>query len=97
MKKFMLRGNEEFAISNSMTESLEYGVWYNLVTPFDWQYFKLNKSSRFVNVYDFIGDKKTAFTVTRRRFIEEVVTWAKSPPRKVSEDKFEQYLSKLNV
>ncbi|WP_342532682.1 hypothetical protein MHB40_14610 [Lysinibacillus sp. FSL K6-0057] len=93
MKKFMLRGNEQHAITKRMPKSFEYGTWYNLVTPFDWQYFKLKKGSRYVEIYDFIGDKKPEFTITRRRFIEEMLKWAKSPPNKVSEDKWELYLA----
>lgn len=36
----MLRGKEKKAITKYMPKSLEYGVWYDFVTPFDWQYFK---------------------------------------------------------
>lgn len=63
-----------------MPKSLNYGVWYNLITPFDWQYFKINKGSRYVRVYDFMSDKKPAFTVSRKKFLGELLIWAKSPP-----------------
>jgi len=56
-----------------------------LVTPFDWQYFKIKKSSRYVSVYDFIGDKKPVFLVTKKRFLKEFLSWAKSPPSPVKE------------
>lgn len=81
MKKVMLRGRESKSITKHMPKSLEYGVWYSLVTPFDWQYFKIKKGSRYVSVFDFIGDKKPQFTIKRKRFLEEVLSWAKSPPR----------------
>lgn len=82
MKKFILRGKKR-GRPGYVNKSLEYGVWYELVTPFDWQYFKIKKGSRYVSVYDFIGDKKPAFIVTRKRFIEEILNLAKSPPRPV--------------
>lgn len=89
MKKFMLRGREKFAIQDEkyMPKSLEYGVWYDLVTPFDWQYFKLKKGSRYVCVYDFVGDKKPAYIVTRKRFLF-LLTWCKGTPKPVFDDNY---------
>lgn len=80
----MLRGREKRAIQDEeyMPKSLEYGVWYDLVTPFYWKYFKLKKVSRYVSAYDFIDDKKPAFTITRKRFLE-LLTWAKETPERV--------------
>lgn len=75
--------NEFVAINNHLPKSFKYGVWYDLVTPFDWQYFRLVKGSRYVSVYDFIENSKPAFTVTRKRFIKEVLTWTKSRPSEV--------------
>lgn len=86
MKKFMLRKKGRKRRPGYTSNSLKYGVWYNLVTPFDWQYFKIKKGSRHVNVYEFLDDKKPAFTVTRKRFIEEVLKFAKSPIRPVERD-----------
>ncbi|MEK3955679.1 MULTISPECIES: hypothetical protein [unclassified Psychrobacillus] len=86
MKKIILRGREKKAIANSMPKSLEYNVWYNLVTPFDWQYFKFKKGSRYVSVYDFINDKNPQFTVTKKRFLNEILLWAKSPPKPIEYD-----------
>lgn len=89
MKKFMLRGREKEAIADEeyMPKSLEYGVWYNMVTPFDWQYFKLSKASRYVLIYDNIGDKKPDKTITKKRFLE-LLTWVKSPPQKASGERW---------
>lgn len=85
MKKIMLNQKKK-AITDYMPKSLEYGVWYDFVTPFDWQYFKIMKGSRYVNVYDYIGNKKPAFTVTRKRFLNEILLWAKAPPKPVDDE-----------
>jgi len=86
MKKFMIRKkpyNKFVVINNHLPKSFKYGVWYDFVTPFDWQYFKLVKGSRYVSVYDFIDSKTPAYTVTRKRFINEILVWAKSEPNEV--------------
>jgi len=83
----MLRGKER-AIIKDMPKSLEYGVWYNLVTPFDWQYFKIKKGSRYISVYDFISDRSPAFKVERKRFREKVLIWVKAPPSPVSGEEY---------
>jgi len=84
VKKFMIRGKRR---RNYMPKSLKYGTWYDFVTPFDWQYFKIKKSSRYVSIYDFINNKKPQYTVTKKRFLEEVLPWAKSSPRPAEQEK----------
>ena len=88
MKKFMLRGSREDRARRirADVDALEYGVWYELVTPFDWLYFRLKKGSRKVVIRDSIygGNYPVAYKVSRRVFIEEFIGLAKSPVRKVS-------------
>lgn len=83
MKKCMIRGKQK---KSYMPKSLQYGIWYNFVTPFDWQYFKIKKGSRYVSVYDFVDDKKPQFTVTKKRFLKEILPMAKSQPRPVEKE-----------
>lgn len=83
MKKFMLRGNKK-AICSSLPKSLEYNVWYNFVTPFDWQYFKISRNSRFIHLYEFIGDKNPVLTITKKKFLNSTLLWVKSPPTPVN-------------
>lgn len=92
MKKCMLRGKDKKTRMKykvkSLPNSFEYGVWYLLITPFDSQYFKFKKCSRYVGVYDFIDDKKPVFVVTRKRFLNELILWAKSPPRPATQEDY---------
>jgi len=80
----MLRGKRKSYIP----KSLEYGVWYNFITPFDWQYFKIKKNSKYVSIYDFMNDKKPQYTFTRKRFLKEILLWVKAPPTPVKHKEF---------
>lgn len=67
-------------------DALEYGVWYELVMPFDWLYFRLKKGSRHVVIRDSIygGNYPVACVVTKKQLFELFICHAKSPVRKVS-------------
>lgn len=88
MKKFMLRGSRSARAyrASANVEALEYGVWYELVTPFSWLYFRLKKGSRKIVIRDSIygGNYPVAYEVSRKVFINEFIRLAKSPVRKVS-------------
>lgn len=81
MKSFMLRGYEKLSYADAeyCDHSLKYNVWYQLVTPFDWLYFKVKKGSKYIAIYDMLGQKKPVAIVTKRTFIERWVTIVKSP------------------
>lgn len=88
MKKFMLRGYQNKAIANYMPKSLKYNTWYDFVTPFDWQFFKIKKGSRFVSVYDDIDDLKPKYTFSRKRFLEKILMVCKSRPTEVLDENY---------
>lgn len=93
MKTFMLRGREKesWADPDDCSSSLKYGVWYNMVTPFGWYYFKLKKGSKYVEVYDYPKDKKPLARVSRKRFLNRFVTVVKAPIEPVEELRLKKY------
>lgn len=83
----MFRKNTAKLNIKNAPKSLEYNVWYNLVTPFDWQYFKVKKGSKYVYIYDYIKDSKPCLTVTKDVFLDYLKI-AKSIPCKTDISEF---------
>lgn len=67
-KKFIFRKNTDKLNIKNAPKHLEYNVWYNLVTLFDWQYFKVKKGSKYVYIYDCIKDNKPCLILTKDIF-----------------------------
>lgn len=86
MKKFMLRGKQR---NRLVGKTLQYGEIYTFVTPFDWQYFKLVRGSRYVRIYECKGDTKPIQVMQRKRFIE-LLQEVKTPPSIVTKNEWRE-------
>ena len=96
MKKFEFRGYEKKAISEYLPKSIEYGKFYEFITPFDWQYVKVNKNSRYVCIYDNPFDNNPEFKVRKKRFIKHVLHFSKGNMREVNFDDFNEKGRRIN-
>lgn len=90
MKKCMLRGYEKHAHSDYLPTSIKYNTWYDFVTPFDWQYVKVPKNSRYVLIYDSPFDVKPEYIMRKKTFLTKFLRHTKGNLDEVDLDDFDE-------